>query len=95
MRHFNMAAYILRSMSRFDGGAPLPLAGCIGVDGSGFFAAVLPRLEAFDRFWLFVDIYKVPENASLYRIEIFVDVQDATLNCYQLPERASKFIFGP
>jgi hypothetical protein len=55
MRHFNMAAYILRSVSRFDGGL-LPLLGCAGEDGRGFFAAT-PRLEAFDRFLLFVTIY--------------------------------------
>src|SRR5450759_5436281 len=54
MRHFNIAEYIRRSMSRFDGEDPLPLAGRAEGDGSGLFAVVLPRLDALDRFFLFV-----------------------------------------
>jgi hypothetical protein len=56
MRHFNIAEYILRSMSRFDEGDPLPLAGCVGAEVSGFCAAVLSRLEPLARFLLCVTI---------------------------------------
>src|ERR1039458_6365835 len=76
-----MAEYILRSMSRFDGDDPAPFAGCAGIGVSVVFADVLSGLAAFDRFLLFVTIYRVPRNPSLYRRKIFaVDVQDAALN---------------
>src|ERR1022692_416646 len=65
MRHFNMAEYILRNMARFDEGDPLPLTGCAGAEVSGFFAAVLPWLDALGRFCLFVTICLVPEVAPL------------------------------
>src|ERR1035437_3427450 len=78
MRHFNMAAYILRSMSRFEGADPLPLVGCAGVGVSGFFAVVLSRLEAFDRFLLLVTIHQSRRMRHCSAGEIFlVDVQDA------------------
>jgi len=56
MRHFNMAEYILRNMSRFDEGDPLPLAGRAGAEVSGFFAVALSRLEPLARFLLVVTI---------------------------------------
>src|ERR1035438_607736 len=62
MRHFNITEYIRRSMSRFDGEDPLPLAGRAAVDGIGLFAAVLPRLDALDRFCLFVTICRSEEH---------------------------------
>ena len=56
MRHFNIAEYILRSMSRFDEGGPLPLAGCVSAEVGGSFAVALSRLEPLARFLLFVAI---------------------------------------
>lgn len=70
MRHFNIAEYILRSTSRFEGEDPLLFADCAGAGIGVSWVVVLLRLAVLDRFLLFVTIHTVPGDASLYRRKI-------------------------